>query len=77
MDSKIEERVKVFTEELKPLLKKYHLQMGALPTFPRYNILPNSVKLALEVLKDHEVEYHTAFQELKNDTIKETKQNAN
>lgn len=70
MDQKLEERVKEFRQELEPLLKKHRLKMGAVPTFPRYKILPIDVQLALEVLKNHGVQYHTGFQEADKEEVK-------
>lgn len=66
MEAKLEDRVNSCTEEIKPILKKYNLKMGAIPAFPQYAILPDEVQLALKILDKNGVQYHVAFQEEKN-----------
>lgn len=61
----LEDKVKEVQKELQPLLKKHELQMGAIPHFPIYKILPVEVELALKVLEKHGVQYVPAFKENK------------
>lgn len=63
---KLEDKVKSLQKDLDPLLKRYNLQIGGLPHFPIYKILPVEVELALKILEKHGVQYVAAFKEVKN-----------
>lgn len=61
----LEEKVRQYKAKTDPLLKELNIELGAIPQFPIYKILPIEVELALEVLKKHGVQYHLAFKERK------------
>lgn len=52
------------TEEIAQALKKHNLRINYEISFPRYNILPDEVRLALSVLKNHGMKITIALDEV-------------
>lgn len=51
-------------EELNSLLSKKNLAIGYEFSFPRYNILPDEVRLALSVIKSHGMKISLSLHEV-------------
>ena len=52
-------------EEITQALKRKNLKIGYELSFPRYNIMPDEVRLALNILKRHGMKITIALQETK------------
>jgi len=47
-------------------LKKHNLKVGYDISFPQYRILPNDVKLALSILKEHKMRITMSLESINN-----------
>lgn len=52
-------------EEISQALKKHNLRINYELSFPRYRVMPDEVRLALNVLRKHEMKITIALEEMK------------
>jgi len=57
-------------EEISQALKKHNLRINYELSFPRYAIMPDEVRLALSVLKNHGMKITIALEEVKHNQSK-------